>query len=139
LVALFLTTAAVASAKAAPHDAGALVRAKFAAVSRHSAPDIASFYADDAVLTAPDFCAPRRGRAEVERTYKAIFDAVPDISAEVQELIVERGRVAARVVLRSRVPGHAFDLPIMNFFTVRAGHIVRDDGLFDNHGRPCRA
>ncbi len=142
LVAFVIITTPAFGAGSDPNDAidaRALVEAKFAAVSRHSAAEIAAFYADDAVLTAPDFCAPRRGRPDVERTYAAIFAAVPDVTAEVQELVVEGDRVAARVVLHSRSPGRAFDLPIMDFFTVRARHIVRDDGIFDNHGRPCRA
>jgi predicted ester cyclase len=142
LVAFVIIAAPTFGARSDPNDANdarALVEAKFAAVSHHSATEIAAFYADDAVLTASDFCAPRRGRPDVERTYVAIFAAVPDVTAEVQELVVEGDRVAARVVLHSRMPGRAFDLPIMDFFTVRARHIVRDDGLFDNHGRRCRA
>jgi hypothetical protein len=40
--------------------------------------------------------------------------------------------------LHSRRPGRSFDLPLMNFFTVRNGLIVRDQGIFDNGGRACR-
>ena len=113
----------------------AVVSAKFDAVNRHEISDIVSFYAPEAVLTASDFCAARHGRAEVQRTYEAIFNAVPDIRAEVVEIVKQDNRIAARVILRSRE--RKFELPIMNFFTVRKGKIVRDDGIFDNGGRPC--
>jgi ketosteroid isomerase-like protein len=116
----------------------AVVEAKFEAVNRHSVEDVASFYAPDAILTASDFCTPRRGRADVERTYKTIFQAVPDVVADVQEYVVEGDRVAVRFVVRSRLPGRSFNLPIMNFFTVRDGLITSDDGAFDNRGQPCR-
>lgn len=116
----------------------AVVEAKFEAVNRHSVKDVASFYAADAILTASDFCAPRRGRADVERTYENIFKAIPDVVADVQEYVVEGDRVAVRFVVRSRLPGRSFDVPIMNFFTVRDGLIVSDDGAFDNRGQPCR-
>jgi hypothetical protein len=35
------------------------------------------------------------------------------------------------------VPGRSFELQLMDLFTVRDGLIVRDDGMFDNRGRPC--
>ncbi len=133
LVAAFAGCAA-AQPGASPRE---VVAAKFAAVARHDVAGVAAFYAPDAVVTASDFCKPRQGRAEVERTYRGIFDAVPDIVADVQEMVTEGDRVAVRVILRSRAPGRSFDLPIMDFFTVRDGLIVRDDGVFDNRGRPC--
>lgn len=80
----------------------------------------------------------RLRRDDVLRTYQGIFAAVPDIHAEVVELLEQGERVAARVILRSRAPGRSFNLALMNFFTVRNGKIVRDDGVFDNGGRPCR-
>ena len=125
---------AMAQPVASPRE---VVAAKFAAVNRHDIAQVAAFYASDARVTASDFCKPRQGRAEVERTYKGIFDAVPDIVADVQEVVAEGDRVAVRLVLRSRVPGRSFDAPVMDVFTVRDGLIVRDDGVFDNRGRPC--
>lgn len=121
-----------------PHSARAVVEAKFAAVNRHAINEIVDYYADDAKLTASDFCTPRHGKLDVERTYTAIFGAIPDVQAEVVEYVVQGDRVAARVVLHSRRPGRSFDFPLMNFFTVKNGKIVRDDGIFDNGGRACR-
>ena len=45
-----------------------VVEAKFAAVNRHAVADVVAFYAPGAQLTASDFCAPRRGRADMQRT-----------------------------------------------------------------------
>lgn len=115
----------------------AVVLDKFAAVNRHDVDAVVAHYAPDAVLTAADFCGPRRGQADVARTYRTIFAAVPDASVEVRETVAQGDRVAVRFVLRGTVAGRAFELPIMNFFTVRDGLIVRDDGGFDNRGRPC--
>jgi len=130
-------TALAGPTLAAPASPRAVVEAKFAAVNRHAVADIAAFYAPDASITASDFCKPRQGRAEVERIYKGIFAAVPDAQADVVEYVVDGDRVAVKFFVRSRLPGRAFDLPIMDFFTVRDGLIVRDDGIFDNAGRPC--
>lgn len=137
----YLLAAAMAAlawpAAAGPASPRAVIEAKFAAVNRHAVADIAALYAPDAVVTASDFCKPREGRAGVERTYKGIFAAVPDAVADVTEYVVDGDRVAVKFFVRSRLPGRSFDLPIMDFFTVRDGLIVRDDGVFDNGGRAC--
>ena len=120
-------------------SAKSVIEAKFAAVNRHSVEDIVALYAVDAELTAPDFCAPRHGHDDVRRTYQALFSAYPDISADVQEYVQEGDRVAVRFIVRSKLPGRSFEVPIMNFFTVRRGAIVSDEGLFDARGRKCSA
>lgn len=115
-----------------------VVAAKFDAVNRHDIGGIVASYASQARLVASDFCSDRVGTAEVERTYRNIFALVPDIQANVLETIAEGDRVAVRVVLQSRAPGRSFDLKLMNFFTVKNGLIIRDEGVFDNGGRACR-
>lgn len=134
---LIALVAALAAPAAAAPSARAVVEAKFAAVNRHAVEDVVALYAPDAVVTASDFCKPRRGRDDVRRTYEAIVGGVPDVVADVQEMIVEDDRVAVKFVVRSRIPGRAFDVPILDFFTVKDGLIVRDDGIFDNRGRAC--
>lgn len=123
----------------APRSAKSVVQAKFAAVNRHALEDIVALYAADADVTAPDFCSPRHGHADVRRTYQALFSAFPDISVDVQEYVQEGDRVAVRFVVRSSLPGRSFAVPIMNFFSVRDGVIVSDEGMFDTRGRPCSA
>ena len=131
-----LVVALAAPANAAPSSRD-VIAAKFAAVNRHSLPEIVARYAPDAIVTASDFCAPRMGHAEIERTYRGIFAALSDVAVDVQEYVVEGDNVAARIVVRGKFNGRAVGIPIMNFFTVRNGLIVRDEGLFDNGGRPC--
>lgn len=131
--------AAAGCAASASHDnsARAVVEAKFAAVNRHAVADIVNLYSPDAQITASDFCKPRQGRADVERIYRSMFEAYPSIVADVQEYFVAADRVAVRFIVRIREPGKTFDVPIADFFTVRDGLIVSDDGVFDVHGRPC--
>jgi hypothetical protein len=100
-VLIVLLVALAAPAVAAP-SARAVIEAKFAAVNRHAIADIAALYAPDAVITASDFCKPRQGRADVERTYAGIFGFLPDAQADVQEFVVEGDRVA--VALRGPRP-----------------------------------
>lgn len=115
----------------------AIVEAKFAAVNRHDIVEIVRFYAPDAQVTASNFCKPRSGRTDVQRTYQSMFDAFPDIVADIHEYLVQGDRVVVRFTARGRLPGKSFDLPIVNFFTVRNGLIQSDDGVFDTAGRPC--
>lgn len=134
LLSLLAATPALADDAPSPR---AVVEAKFAAVNRHSVPDVVAFYAPDARVTASDFCKPRQGRADVERTYTNIFASVPDVAVSVDETVAQDDRVAVRFTLRGSVSGKSFAVPIQDFFTVHDGLIVRDDGMFDNHGRPC--
>lgn len=136
LTAVLLVACATSVAPASP-DARAVVEAKFAAVNRHDVAAVVALYAPDAEITATDFCAPRHGHADVERIYRGIFAAIPDASADVQEYVAEGDRVAVRFVVRGHVGDYVVAVPIMDFFTVRDGLIVRDDGVFDNGGRPC--
>src|SRR3981081_4053294 len=88
-----LVTPAHAWPSASPRE---VIAAKFAAVNRHAVDDIVALYAPDAEIIASSFCGARRGRADVERTYRAIFTAVPDAVADVQEYVVQGDRVAVR-------------------------------------------
>lgn len=137
VVFLIMWTFSGCASSVAQTSARAVIQAKFAAVNRHSLEDIVALYAADAALTAPDFCTPRHGHADVRRTYQALFSAYPDISVEVREYLQEGERVAVRFVVRSSLPGRSFEAPIMNFFSVRNGVIVSDEGLFDTRGRSC--
>lgn len=118
-------------------SAKSVIEAKFAAVNRHALEDIVALYAPDADVTAPDFCAPRHGRDDVRRTYQALFSAIPDLSVDVQEYLQQGDRVAVRFLVKSTVPERSFQVPIMNFFSVRDGMIVSDEGMFDTRGRNC--
>ena len=130
-----LWLAAAGAAGAAETRPEAVVRAKFAAVNRRDLAGVIASYAPQARLTASNFCAPREGLAEVERTYRALFAALPDQAVTLDEVVTQGGTVAVRFRVRSAAAG--MEVPIADFFTVRDGLIERDDGLFDNGGRPC--
>jgi predicted ester cyclase len=135
-LALISGCTAVAPSKPSPSPQS-VIEAKFAAVNRHTLDEIVNLYSPEAQITASDFCQPRHGREDVRRTYKALFDAFPNIGVEVHEYVVQGDRVAVRLNVQNKQPGFAFDLPIMNFFTVRNGLIESDEGRFDNGGRRC--
>jgi uncharacterized protein (TIGR02246 family) len=112
-----------------------VVSAMFDAFNRHDAEAMAKLYAADARLTSSDFCHPR-GRADVVRTYRALFTEFPDIRDDVQAMVVEGDRVAVRFTAVSAKGGMA--LPLQTMLRVRGGMIVNDDTVFDAGGRPCQ-
>jgi limonene-1,2-epoxide hydrolase len=120
-------------------SAQAVITARFAAINRHDIDAVVALYAPDAALTASDFCAPRHGHADVERTLRGIFQLVNGLSADVESMVAQGDRVAVRFVVRGTVGGHPIAIPIMDFYTVQNGLIVADDGIFDTGGRPCSA
>lgn len=115
----------------------AVIAAKFAAVNRHNIADVVKFYSPDARINSSGFCSPRQGVADVQRTYQALFDAYPDIAAEVNTYVVEGDRVAVIFTTKVQVQGKSFEVRIANFFVVRDGLITSDDGVYDAGGRPC--
>jgi hypothetical protein len=60
-----------------------VVEAKFEAVNRHAVADVVAYYAPGARLTASDFCGPRQGLADVQRTYLSLFAAFDDAQPHV--------------------------------------------------------
>lgn len=132
--ALLLLAAASSSAHAMPQ---AVVRTMFDAFNRHDAIALAALYAEDAGLVSSDFCTRRMGRAEVVRTYRALFERFPDIRDEVEDVLVDGDRVAVRFVARSGQGAKSQALPIATFLVVNQGLIRSDDSLFDTAGRPC--
>jgi ketosteroid isomerase-like protein len=135
LLALLLAALPVrASGSGRPED---VVRAMFDAFNRHDATALAALYAPDALLTSPDFCAPRRGSEGARRTYQALFEAMPDIRDTVDEMVVQGDRVAVRFRARAIVQGQPVELPIAAFMQVSEGRIVRDQSFFDPPSPAC--
>ena len=123
------------TAAAIPPSPLATVEAMFAAFNRHDAAAMASLYSFDAMLNSSDFCAPRNGPAEVERTYAALFRAFPDIRDEDMTFVTEGKRVAVQFVARSSQG--QLNLPIAAFLAVRNGRIVSDEAYFNAGATPC--
>ena len=130
-----LTSCATTAPQPAPLD---VVRAKFDAVNRHDLRAVVESYAPQARLMASDFCVPRTGRSEVERTYTALFSSINDLSVQLDHVLADGDHVAVRFRVLGSAGGQRFEVPIADFFEVRDGLIVYDLGVFDNAGRPCR-
>lgn len=110
------------------------VEAMFAAFNRHDAAAMARLYTPDARLTSSDFCAPRTGR-DVERTYRALFAALPDVTDRIETIVAQGDRVAVRFTAASTAAN--LRIPIQAMLRVRGGKIVEDDSVFDTGGKPC--
>jgi len=83
---------------------------------------------------------PYRGHARIREMLTAMFDAFPDVSYELQDLVVRGDHAAARFLMRSThlgtlygVPatGRAVVLPSLGFITFRDGKIISDHCYFD--------
>ncbi|ULU23987.1 nuclear transport factor 2 family protein [Dyella terrae] len=114
-----------------------VVLAMFGAFNRHDADGLAHLYASDAQLASSDFCHPRRGRAEVARSYRELFAEFPDVHDEIEQMVAQDDRVAVRFVARSSEGVRSLNLPISTFLVVRQGEIRSDVSTFDTGGRPC--
>lgn len=127
--------ALLASIQDAPRTPRQVVEAMFEAFNRHDAAAMARLYAPEARLTSSDFCAPR-GAADVERTYRALFEAFPDIVDQVEIMVTEGQHVAVRFTAVSRATD--MRLPIQATLRVRDGLIVEDHSIFDTGSKPCQ-
>jgi len=134
---LLLGSLATPVAAAAPVAPRAVVEATLAAINRHDATALASYYADDAVIIASDSCAPSKGPEAVRTGHEALIKAMPDLSVEATDWVVEGEHVAILFTARSKALGPTGATTLADFFTVRNGKIVRDVTIF-NPGQPCR-
>jgi ketosteroid isomerase-like protein len=124
---------ALAAAAPTPRDTAERL---YRAFNAHDVTAMAALYHDDARLISPDFCAPR-GRADVERTYQALFAAFPDLHDDVEDMLVDGDHVVVRFTSHATFDGKAVTIAIANFLTIRDGRIVEDRDIFDAGGRPC--
>ena len=85
----------------------AVVENLFADFNRHDLDGMEKLYSNDAELRSSDFCSPRRGRNEVRRTYKELFDNFPDIRDDIHELVVQDDRVAVKFIAHSTYTDHS--------------------------------
>lgn len=120
-------------------DAARFVRAMQDAVNAHDLGRMADFYADDAVAISPVF-GEVRGKDAVTRTWKALFETVPDVALDVTDVLAE----ADRIVFLGTVTGTDrvgwFGLPptggplryrLSLVCTRSNGKILREERLYD--------
>jgi ketosteroid isomerase-like protein len=142
VAAIALAISAVATVfggQIAEESARTVVEKRFAAVNRHDLDAIVALYAPDAVDVSPDFCADRSGPEGARRTYRELFQAYPNVTADPTVSIVEGHRVAVQFFARARDAGGTMtlDVRLAPVLTVEHGRITRDDTYFDPKGRPC--
>ena len=78
--------------------------------------------------------------AASRRTYRELFQAYPNITADATSYIVEGNRVAVQFFAHARDAGGGtmtLEVRLANVLTVERGRITRDDTYFDTKGRPC--
>lgn len=76
-----------------------------AAYNARDAERFASCYAQDAVVTDPVSPEPLRGREAVQQDVAAFLEALPDTSAELQEVLVDGKTAATRVLITGTQTG----------------------------------
>ncbi|MFF0904326.1 UNVERIFIED_CONTAM: SgcJ/EcaC family oxidoreductase [Kocuria sp. CPCC 205316] len=82
-----------------------LIKEWNAAYNARDAEKFASCYAQDAVVTDPVSSEPLRGRKAVQQDVAAFLEALPDTSAELQEVLVDGSTVATRVLITGTQTG----------------------------------
>jgi uncharacterized protein (TIGR02246 family) len=76
-----------------------------AAYNAQDAEKFASCYAQDAVVTDPVSPELLRGREAIQQDVAAFLEALPDTSAELQEVLVDGNTVATRVLITGTQTG----------------------------------
>lgn len=107
----------------------ALVKAMFDAFNAHDVDALKAFYAEDAVVIAPESCEPTVGRDAIGASYAEMFAQIPDVH-DALEVVVTEGDVTA-VIFTASSELAAFELPIAAFLTIEDG-LVTEDRVFFN-------
>jgi predicted ester cyclase len=113
-----------------------IINKLFNAFNQHDTAALQALYSPNAQLTSSGFCKARTG-ADVARTYAAIFRDIPDIQDEVDSIVIQGDRAAARFVSSGHTPEGEVRLKLVTFFRFKHGRIIEDDTVFDAGGRAC--
>jgi steroid delta-isomerase-like uncharacterized protein len=115
----------------------AFVSSYFDSVNRHNAAEVAEAYADDAVLVSPMF-GIRHGRQAIQATWAQTFQSLRDMTATVDDALVNGDRVCAVASLNGVSASSAAGMPAgalrarMAFvFQLRDGKIVHEERFYD--------
>ena len=118
-----------------------LLRRYHAALDRHDADQLASFYAEDALVVSPMF-KTLSGRRAVRQSFEDLFRLAPDYHARPDEslLIVEGDRAAdfstatathSDALFGLAATGHRIEYQIVRLLTFRDGAIVQEQRVYD--------
>jgi len=128
--------------RAATMDAAAFVRELREAANNHDASGLGRFYAQDAVAVSPVF-GRVRGRAEIVRTFQAVFETLGDAEFDLSEVFAEGDRFAFMGTVTATDLDGWFGLPptgtrlsyrITIVCTVAGDKIVHEERFYDLTG-----
>ncbi len=101
---------------------------------------VIEFYASDAVVVSPVF-GEVSGRDAIAATWKTLFSTVADLSIEISDVLIDRDRVAVLSKLTVvaptgwfGAPAGAVDYRLVLLLSVRDGHVIRDERIYDSIG-----
>jgi len=109
----------------------------FDSVNRHDAAELAEAYADDAVLLSPLF-GTKHGRQAIQASWSQAFHGLRDMTATVDDVLVNGDRVCAVASLNGVSAGNAPGGPagalrarIAFVFQLREGKIAHEERFYD--------
>lgn len=113
------------------------------AIERLDAGALARDHAEDGIVESPVAGGTINGRAAIERTYQAFFNAFPDLKSETEDLVIDGDRVVWFFTASGTdqggfmglaPTGKAFRVPMMFYYVLKDGEIVRERRIYDFTG-----
>lgn len=126
----------------AREDLVKLFHQRFDFFRQRDAAALAATFSEDAIVESPT-AGLHKGRAAIEKVYRAWFDAFPDVQVSDEEVLVDQDRVATfqRIVGTHRGPflglapsGRSFEIRVVTLNHMRDGLIVHERRLLDFTG-----
>ena len=102
---------------------------------------IVGLYADEAELLDTGMRRPRRGKKEIESWFRLRFRSMPEnVYTPRDRVVMEEGRTIVPWTLHGRGPrllgqswlARPFQVDGTSYFTLQAGHISRQHGVYDH-------
>lgn len=107
----------------------------FERFNQHNVAGMRALYAEDAEHVSPSLCAARHGPDAIVAIYSELFEQMPDVHDDVEQIIADNDSAAVRFTGRSAARG--FELQMVALIEVRGGVIVRERTFYDTGGRRC--
>lgn len=124
-----------------PEEIAAFVARRNEARARRDLAALAALYSEDCVLEGA--AGTFKGRAAVERAYRHLTTAFPDLTTENEELLIFGDRVVGTATVRGtdtggflgQAPtGRPVCFFVVGIYTLRDGQIVHERRVYDMHG-----
>ena len=120
----------------------ALLRRRLAAYATHDAAALAATHAENGSVASP-IGGVLEGRAEIERVYRTVFAAFPDIVMEQEDLLIDGDRVVLILRMSGTHSGDFMGLPptgrpmeflMAELMTVADGLVADERRIYDFTG-----